>query len=120
ELTPQGAALVKECQEICGSIGRLDQLLADTGQQLDGHLRLSTASPVVFPPPDQALSAFHAAHPQVTLEIGVDTSAEVAQAVLEKAATLGICLVGQPLPLLDYRCLFREYFGFFCGPSHPL
>src|SRR5699024_10478358 len=89
ELTPQGTALLKECQEICGSIGRLDQLLADTGQQLDGHLRLSTASHVVFPPFDQALSAFHATHPQVTLEIGVDTSAEVAQAVLDKAATLG-------------------------------
>lgn len=120
ELTPQGKALFQECREICGTIGRVDQLLADTQQQLDGHLRLYTASHVVFPPLDQALTAFHASHPQVTLNIDVDTSADVMQAVLGKTAALGLCLVSEPHPRLYYQRLFREYFGFFCGPSHPL
>lgn len=119
-LTPQGNALFRECQEICGTIGRLDKLLADSNRQLDGHLRIHTASHVVFPPFDRALTAFHDAHPQVTLEIDVDTSIDVVRSVLAKSATLGICLVNEPHPRLHYRRLFREFFGFFCGPTHPL
>jgi len=120
ELTAQGSTLFQECQDICSSIGRLDQLLADTGCQLSGHLRIHTTSHVLFPPFDRTLAAFHAAHPQVTLQVEVDTSINVAQAVLAKTATVGICLVSEPHPRLQYEHLFREYFGFFCGPSHPL
>lgn len=120
ELTEQGSVLYRECQEICGTIGRLDQLIADTRPELGGHLHIHTASHVVHPPLDTALAAFHTAHPRVTLGIDVETSADVEQAVLTKSATLGICLVSQPYPQLHYHPLFREYFGFFCGPSHPL
>lgn len=120
ELTPQGKALFLECQEICGAIGRLDQLLKHSHQQLDGHLRLYTASHVVFPPLDRALTAFHAAHPQASLAIEVETSSNVIRAMLGKNATLGICLISELNPRLHYQRLFREYFGFFCGPSHPL
>lgn len=120
ELTPQGHALFRECREICDTIGRLDHLLADTNPQLDGHVCIHTASHVVFPSYDRTLTTFHAAHPQATLEIEVDTSIIVIQNILAKNAALGICLVSEPHPRLHYRRLFREYFGFFCGPSHPL
>jgi len=74
----------------------------------------------VFPPLDRTLTAFHAAHPQASLTMEVETSSNVIRAVLGKNATLGICLVSEPNPRLHYRRLFREYFGFFCGPPHPL
>ena len=38
----------------------------------------------------------------------------------DKSATCGICLVSRRLPQLDYRLIYREFFGFYCGPSHPL
>lgn len=120
ELTPQGNVLLQECQEICGTIGRLDQLLSDAQQQLDGHLCLYTASHVVFPPFDRALTAFHAMHPEATLQIEVETSMNVTRAVLDKTATLGLCLVSEPHPRLHYHRLFREHFGFFCGAPHAL
>jgi len=41
-------------------------------------------------------------------------------AVAARRASLAICLVMDRSPQLEYRRLFREYFGLFCGPTHPL
>lgn len=120
EPTEYGATLYRECREICGTIGRLRQTLDDSESELTGELQIHMASHVVFPPLDAALADFHGRHPHVTLEIEIATSSNVTDAVLSKSATLGICLVSEAHPQLDYRLLFREHFGFFCGPNHPL
>lgn len=120
EPTEHGAVLYRECQDICGTIGRLQQAMEDSDSELSGHLRIHMASHVVFPPLDETLADFHARHPKVTLDIEVATSSSVIQAVASKEATLGICLVAERQPQLAYRRLFREYFGFFCGPRHRL
>ncbi|MGD8711035.1 MAG: LysR family transcriptional regulator [Ectothiorhodospiraceae bacterium] len=120
ELTEHGEVLYAECQDICGSISRLGQLMEDDGAELTGHLSIHLASHVTFPPLDQTLADFHQRHPQVTMDVEVATSSHVTQAVLAKDATLGICLVSQPHARLSYQRLFREHFGFFCGPRHRL
>lgn len=120
EVTEYGAVLYREAQEICGAIGRLSQLMTEGEEELTGHLRIHLASHVVFPPFDEVLADFHQRHPKVTIDIDVATSSLVTQAVLSKEASFGICLVGQQHPRLDYRLLFREHFGFFCGPRHRL
>lgn len=48
------------------------------------------------------------------------SSKAVQQAVLEKSASLGVCLMHDPHPSLHYDTLYRSYFGFYCGPGHPL
>lgn len=120
EPTEYGTVLYRECQEICGTIGRLDQVMEDSEAELTGALRIHLASHVVFPPLDETLAEFHARHPRVTFNIDVATSSGVLEAVLSKDATLGICLVSEAPPQLQHRVLFREHFGFFCGPRHPL
>ncbi|WP_440995900.1 LysR family transcriptional regulator [Arhodomonas sp. SL1] len=120
ELTEHGSVLYRECQEICGSIGRLRQLLDDDGAELTGHLTIHMASHVAFSPLDETLAEFHARHPKVSLDIDIGTSSHVIASVLAKQATLGICLVHEKHPRLDYRLLYREHFGFFCGPRHRL
>lgn len=120
EPTQYGAALYRECREICGTIGRLRQTLDGSESELGGALRIHMASHVVFPPLDAALADFHRCHPRVTLDIDIATSSDVTDSVLAKTATLGICLVNERLAQLDYRLLFREHFGFFCGPNHAL
>lgn len=120
EPTEHGAVLYRECQEICGTIGRLHQIMADGESELTGELRIHMASHVVFPPLDDALAEFHVHHPRITFDIEVATSAAVIEAVRAKEATLGICLVSQRDPQLEHRLLFREHFGFFCGPRHRL
>ncbi|RCK42692.1 LysR family transcriptional regulator [Thalassospira xiamenensis] len=120
EVTEQGLALYHECREICGAIGRLSDVMSDSGNQLSGHLHLWLASHVVFPPLDDALFEFNREHPEVTYEINVATSAHVTSQVLSQQASFGICLVNEQHPRLEYRKLYREHFGFFCGPTHHL
>lgn len=120
EPTEYGTVLYRECQEICGTIGRLDQVMEDSESELTGELRIHMASHVVFPPLDETLAEYHARHPRVTFNIEVATSSHVVESVLSKDATLGICLVSQAHPQLHHQLLFREQFGFFCGPRHPL
>jgi DNA-binding transcriptional LysR family regulator len=78
------------------------------------------ASHVIFPPFDETLGDFSRRHPRVTFDLNVATSAEVVEWVLEKRHSFAICLVHKRHPGLEYELLFREHFGFFCGPGHRL
>lgn len=119
-VTPAGEVLYRECVEIYGNVARVAVLTRDIKDEITGHVRIATASHVVSPIYDEVLAAFHTANPKATYEIDVDTSAEVTRAVLEKSASFGLCLVHKRSPRLEYKMIYREYFGFFCGPSHPL
>lgn len=120
EVTPAGLLLFDEAVEIFGSISRLGILIRDMDEEVSGHVTLALASHVVSPVLDEVLAGFHQRHPKATLGIEVMTSRDVIQAVRQRQASLGICLVHQKHPQLDYNRLFREYFGFFCGPHHRL
>ncbi len=119
-VTDAGQTLYREAVEIHGSIARIAVAVRDTEDRIRGHITMGLASHVVFPPLDETLREFSAQHPQVSFNLNVATSAEVAEWVFEKRASFGICLVHQQNPRLDYRLLFREHFAFFCGPQHRL
>ena len=89
-------------------------------QEITGEIRIVLASHVITPLFDELLASFHAKHPKVTYKISIDTSIEVARKVLDKSSSLGICLLNKKFPQLDYELVYREFFGFFCGPPHPL
>lgn len=119
-VTAEGRALYRECVEIYGSVARLRSVADAAAREITGEVRIALASHVVTPLLDDALRRFHAEHPRATCRIAIDTSANVARAVLDRRAGLGVCLVNKRFPDLDYRVLYREFFGFFCGPPHPL
>ncbi len=119
-LTRHGKALYKECREIFGSVDRLPNLLAGTSDAIEGHVNLCMASHVVTPLLDAALSEFHAANPMTSFSISVLSSRDVVERVLSKQASFGVCLMRQPEPELRSKLFYREHFGLFCGPTHPL
>ena len=119
-VTSAGELLYRECVEIYGNVARVAVLTRDMKDEITGHVRISMASHVVCPVFDETLAAFHAENPKATYEFEVATSAEVTRAVLEKSASFGVCLVHKRSPRLEYKVVYREYFGFFCGPPHPL
>ncbi len=119
-ITPAGRLLYQEAVEIFGSVARLSILIRDMGEEITGHISLAMASHVVSPVLDRALADFHRAHPSATFGIDIMTSRDVITRVLQKQASFGVCLVHKKHPELDYARLFREYFGFFCGPGHRL
>ncbi len=119
-VTEAGELLYRECVEIYGNISRLAVVLRDVREEITGHVTIAMASHVVCPLFDDALAEAHRLHPRITYTIEVDTSAEVTRAVLQKTASFGVCLVHRPHPRLGYEVMFREHFGFFCGPRHRL
>ncbi len=119
-LTAAGRELYRECLDIHGNIARLQDMVGSASRRITGAVRIALASHVTTPLFDETLSTFHAAHAEATYEITIATSADVTRSVQDKSVSFGICLVNKRLPQLEYKVIYREFFGFFCGPSHPL
>jgi len=119
-LTDHGEALFLECKELFGTVGRLSNIIGDTQNDVRGHVKIAMASHVTTPILDETLQAFHQKHPAASFSISIKGSQEVVEDVLEKQATLGICLLKEPVENLQSRLFYRQHFGFYCGSKHPL
>lgn len=119
-LTDTGRRLHREAVEVQGAITRIATAIRDVHDEISGHVHVAMASHVVCPLFDQALTGFHARHPRATLSIDVMRSRDAVASVVGRSASLAICLVHKRSPRIEYRRLYREFFGLFCGPVHPL
>ena len=119
-VTDHGEALYLQCREIFSSIGRLPNIVQDSNDNVQGHIRIVMASHVITPMLDAALLGFHQKNPKATFSISIKDSQEVIEAIQAKQATVGICLMREPLTDLAVDLFYREHFGFFCGRPHPL
>lgn len=119
-LTEAGQLLYGEAVNINGSILRLATLMRDVTPDISGHVRIAVASHVICPLFDEVIGDFYAAHPQASLSIDVITSMDAIAAVAAKRASFALALVRNQDPNLRYIPMYREVFGLFCGPRHPL
>ena len=119
-VTGAGATLYRECVEIHGAILRLADALKEVPDEIDEHIQFVMASHVASPLLNDTLSEFHRQHPRATLSIEVLPSHRVIERVLHRSVSFGICLVHEMSAHLEYRHMYREFFGLYCGPSHPL
>jgi len=119
-VTAAGKQLYKECVSIYESVSRFPGLLQDSDDELTGNISIAVASHIACPLFDQLLQSFNQQHPKVTFNICVKDSLTVINRVQQKQSTLGICLIEEQNEKLSYQLMYRQYFGFFCGPSHPL
>ncbi len=119
-LTDAGEVLYREALDIQGSILRLSTLMRDMTDEVTGHVRLALASHVICPLFDRVLQEFHLENPRATLTIEVHSSSDAVETVSARAASFAICLVHKRNPALEYLRIYREFFGLFCGPPHPL
>ena len=78
--------------------------------------------PVRLPAPffDSSLRAFHEDHPKATFALDAMASEAALNEVVARRASFAVCLVHKRNPKLEYRLMYREFFGLFCGSSHPL
>ncbi|MFP3383627.1 LysR family transcriptional regulator [Tritonibacter scottomollicae] len=119
-LTEAGQLLYGEAVNINGSILRLATLMRDVTPDISGHVRIAVASHVICPLFDEVIGDFYAAHPQASLSIDVITSMDAIAAVAAKRVSFALALVRNQDPNLRYIPMYREVFGLFCGPRHPL
>jgi len=120
EVTARGKSLFQECISIFGTVNRLSSALEEAAEEVSGTVQLALASHVMSPLFDETLEAFHRLHPKASFSIDVSSSRDVIRSVLEKKSAIGICLVQEQLAELEYKHMYTEHFGFFCGPRHRL
>lgn len=119
-LTAAGRRLYSECSDMFSGVSRLPEAVREAVNEISGEIRILLASHVVTPLLDDQLKELSREHPKIRFNIRIDTSARVIQAVRERNASFGVCLVNRKFPDVEHDLLYREFFGFYCGPSHPL
>lgn len=119
-LTEAGRLLYDEAVDINGAILRIATLLREVGEDVRGHVTIAIASHVACPLFDQILGDFHRQYPGATFSFDVSASRQAVSAVLARRVSFAVCLLREHNPKLESRRMFREYFGLFCGPDHPL
>jgi len=119
-VTPAGQRLYVECCSLFNIVNGLPAATDIAPNELTGHVEIALASHVVCGFFDQLLTQFHLDYPNVSLSTQVMPSHQAAESVLDRAVGFGICLMHERLPKLNYVELYREHFGYFCGPGHSL
>ncbi|OAN76901.1 LysR family transcriptional regulator [Sulfitobacter sp. EhC04] len=119
-VTPAGKVLYAEASSIFGAVAQLPDLVSGLEDQVTGQISIAAASHVVSPHFDAVLERFNGLYPEVTYVISTMDSPDIIAHLQQNRATFGICLLNGIPDGLDTRVIYREYFGFFCGPSHRL
>ncbi|PLS20418.1 LysR family transcriptional regulator [Neptunicoccus cionae] len=119
-MTRAGQRLYDECMDIFRSVSGLKEITTASSTEISGEISIHLASHVITPLLDDLLTETKTLYPKVSFNIKTATSAVVTSAVLDRQASFGVCLVNRKLPDLSYDLLYREYFSFYCGPTHPL
>ncbi|MBZ0217131.1 MAG: substrate-binding domain-containing protein [Fimbriimonadaceae bacterium] len=101
-------------------VAGLPELMEQDRNQVAGYVDMAFASHVDCPFLDIFLADFHKTHQRITFSTTVSSSHAAAEAVRNNEAAVGIFLTREKLEELEYTLLYREHFGFFCGPTHPL
>lgn len=120
QLTPAGERLRIEAEEVRAAILRLTDAVAEVEGQASGPVTIAMASHVISPHYDRVISDFHRAHPAATFNIEVMASRDALAAVQARRASFAVCLVTNCPAGVESDVLYRELFGLYCGPTHPL
>ena len=119
-VTPAGERLYGECIRLFDIVSALPDLMEGHPEAVAGHIEMAFTSHVECPFLDRFLTDFHNEFQRIAFSTSVSSSQHAVEAVLNDKACLGICLAQEKHPDLAYRVLYREHFGFFCAPGHPL
>ncbi len=119
-VTPWGQVLYSEASAIFGAVSQLPGLMDGLEEEVTGQISIAVASHVVSPHFDAVLQRFNAQFPRVSYTISTMDSADVIAQLQQNRVTFGVCLFNRKPANLDARVLYREFFGFFCGPPHRL
>jgi DNA-binding transcriptional LysR family regulator len=120
EATPAGKALVLHARRMLEEAERLRGDLSDYAKGVKGHIRIqaNTSAITQFLPKD--LAEFAANYPDVKLELEESRSHEVAQALHEGRADIGVVMEGVELDGLETFEYRRDRLVMIVPRGHPL
>lgn len=118
-LTPAGRSFLKAAEEIEVLISGMPGDVARTSGRLQGVVTLRVISDLVAPAFDQAMVAFHQAHPEVEMRFDISPWRDVVLSVKDGSADIGIACDVAASVELHYAPLMREWQQLYCGKAHP-
>jgi DNA-binding transcriptional LysR family regulator len=119
-LTAAGAALKEHAQRILNDVGLMAADLSDYAAGVVGVVRLwaNTSAITQFLPAD--IAAFSAANPEIRIELEEQNSEQVALAVVDGQADIGIMADGTPTLGLQTTLYRRDQLVLVVPAGHPL
>lgn len=120
ELTPAGQSLLLHARSVLYGVEKMERELAEYASGVRGHVRVhaSMSAIVQFLPDD--LGGFARQHPQVKLDLEEHLSSEVARAVAEGAADLGIGSIDAAATHLQVRPYRQDQLVLVVPAGHAL
>ncbi|MFL5758839.1 MAG: LysR substrate-binding domain-containing protein [Thermomicrobiales bacterium] len=120
ELTDAGRLVHDYARRVLALVDELGRVVADLEGMASGRLVIGASSTVGEQLLPAYLGRFHAAHPDVELEVRIGNSDEITQLVLERA--LDFAFVGrEPVnPALTAEPIFSDDVVAFVAPGDPL
>lgn len=119
EVTEAGETLHRQARDIFAAVVRLPDALETAGSDISGHVSVHAVSHVHHPDWDARLATFFEMHPKVTMNIAIETTADVISSVERGIASIGLCDAIVP-PGLAKSLYKRERYGLYCGRGHRL
>lgn len=120
ELTPAGRMLVQRGRQLLVDAEQLATDLHDWSLGFAGHVRmLANASALLEVLPDR-LAAFARSHPRIRVDVEERVSPEIAGALLEGRADVGVVDVVTPSHGLEFFPFFGDTLAMVVAHSHPL
>jgi DNA-binding transcriptional LysR family regulator len=117
-LNAAGQAFLPEARAVLARAAAAEAALADLGGLRRGRLTLWASQTIAGYWLPERLVAFHQAYPGVTLEVSVGNSREVADAVLDGAAEIGLIEGEIDEPLLDEAIVGADRLAVLITPDH--
>lgn len=118
-LNAAGQAFLPEARAVLARASAAEAALADLSGLRRGRLTLWASQTIAGYWLPERLVAFHQAYPGVTLEVSVGNSREVADAVLDGSAEIGLIEGEIDEPLLDEAIVGADRLAVLITPDHP-
>ncbi|MDB5460093.1 MAG: LysR family transcriptional regulator [Caulobacteraceae bacterium] len=118
-LNQAGEAFLAEARGVLARVAAAEAALADLSGLERGRLSIHASQTIAsywLPP---RLTAFHAAHPGIALDVAIGNTAQVARAVAEGAAEIGLVEGLVDDPVLNRTVIDQERLSLVVGPQHP-
>ena len=119
-LTPAGERVLAAAQSVIGEIRRTEDDVRVLARDGVGVLRLCTQCYTGYHWLPALLQRFHAQHPNVDVQIAVDSTYRPVDALLSNEIDLGILTLAVDDPRLLVRPLFEDEMVAVVAPTHPL
>lgn len=118
-LTEAGSALIREAQAVLAQVETAELLLEDFSATPRGRLRIHASQTVASYWLPARLVALHDSYPQISVEMWIGNTSQVAEAVQEGRADLGL-IEGEVTQLsLHRQVVDRDSLCLIMAPGHP-